>query len=94
MSMFRGLLILVLGIFFINVTKKGQNTLKKIPIFGEPIDKLFKKLLIALTAAWSAAFSSPLPIRRELDKAATSVTLTASSAKLRSRNCMFIYIFA
>ena len=43
MSMFRGLLILVLGIFFINVTKKGQNTFKKIPIFGEPIDKLFEK---------------------------------------------------
>src|SRR5262249_16594789 len=36
------------------------------------------------TAAWSAAFSSPRPISRDADSAATSVTRTASSARLRS----------
>src|SRR5690349_7771907 len=39
---------------------------------------------IASTAAWSAAFSSPRPIRREAESAAASVTRTASSARLRS----------
>jgi hypothetical protein len=39
---------------------------------------------MALTAAWSAAFSSPRPISRDAAKAAASVTRTASSAKLRS----------
>ena len=39
---------------------------------------------MALTAAWSAAFSSPRPIRREAASAAASVTRTVSSARLRS----------
>ena len=39
----------------------------------------------------SADFSFPLPMCSELDKAAASVTLTASSAKLRSRKILSIY---
>src|SRR5689334_13893457 len=39
---------------------------------------------IASTAAWSAAFSSPRPMRREAASAAASVTRTTSSARLRS----------
>src|SRR6516164_5637115 len=48
------------------------------------IDRLFSASRIASTAAWSAAFSSPRPIQREAERAAASVTRTASSARLRS----------
>src|SRR5215469_16960165 len=48
------------------------------------IDRLLSASLIASTAAWSAAFSSPRPIKREAESAAASVTRTASSARLRS----------
>ena len=40
--MFRGLLVLLLGIFFIKITEKGQDFSKSIPIFGEPLQKLLK----------------------------------------------------
>src|SRR3546814_13365096 len=39
---------------------------------------------MAFTAAWSAAFSSPRPIRRDAASAAASVTRTVSRARLRS----------
>src|ERR1700688_3126354 len=42
---------------------------------------------MASTAAWSAAFSSPRPIRREAARAAHSVTRTTSRARLRSMRC-------
>src|SRR3954453_5917092 len=40
---------------------------------------------MALTAAWSAAILSPLPIQRAEDRAAASVTRTSSKARFRSR---------
>src|ERR1700756_1236646 len=48
------------------------------------IDRLFSASLIASTAAWSAAFSSPRPIQREAERAAATGTRAASHARLRS----------
>src|SRR5947208_1681271 len=63
----------------------GASSRSPSPITTVPsIDRLFSACRIASTAAWSAAFSSPRPISREADNAASSVTRTASSARLRS----------
>src|SRR6516164_6711041 len=63
----------------------GASSRSPSPMTTVPaIDRLLSAPLIASTAAWSAAFSSPRPIQREADSAAASVTRTASSARLRS----------
>src|SRR5215472_18793270 len=63
----------------------GASSRSPSPMTTVPaIDKLFNASLIASTAAWSAAFSSPRPIQREAERAAASVTRTASNARLRS----------
>src|SRR5262249_29610619 len=63
----------------------GASSRSPSPMTTVPaIDRLLSASLIASTAAWSAAFSSPRPIQREAESAAASVTRTASSARLRS----------
>src|SRR5579871_6906318 len=63
----------------------GASSRSPSPITTVPsIVRLLRACRIASTAAWSAAFSSPRPISRDADKAAASVTRTASSARLRS----------
>src|SRR6266850_1416167 len=63
----------------------GASSRSPSPMTTVPaIDRLLSASLIASTAAWSAAFSSPRPIQRDAESAAASVTRTASSARLRS----------
>src|SRR6516165_6509901 len=63
----------------------GASSRSPSPMTTVPaIERLFSASRIASTAAWSAAFSSPRPISREAERAAASVTRTASSARLRS----------
>jgi hypothetical protein len=56
MGLFRGIIILVLGIFFIKMSEKGQNRLSTIPVFGESLKKLFetnRDYMIVLLLAFS-----------------------------------------
>src|SRR5262245_21333491 len=63
----------------------GASSRSPSPITTVPsMARLLSAERMASTAAWSAAFSSPRPIRREAASAAASVTRTASKARFRS----------
>mmetsp|Transcript_6505 Transcript_6505/g.20219 ORF Transcript_6505/g.20219 Transcript_6505/m.20219 type:complete len:220 (-) Transcript_6505:89-748(-) len=62
----------------------GASSLAPSPMTTTPVmGTLFSTLRIMSTAAWSAAFLSPLPSHLPADSAAASVTRTSSSAKFR-----------
>src|SRR3546814_8509858 len=64
----------------IGASSRSPSPITTVPSISRP----FSDWRMALTAAWSAAFSSPRPIRREAASAAASVTRTVSRARLRS----------
>src|SRR6202011_2758833 len=78
----------------IGASSRSPSPITTVPSIVRPLSAW----RIASTAAWSAAFSSPRPISREAESAATSVTRTASSARLRSifgvSGMAFLLVFA
>src|SRR5579883_2177346 len=66
--------------YSIGASSRSPSPMTTVPSMA----RLLRAKRIASTAAWSAAFSSPRPMRREAERAAASVTRTASRARLRS----------
>src|SRR3546814_740236 len=64
----------------IGASSRSPSPITTVPSISSP----FSDWRMAFTAAWSAAFSSPRPIRRDAASAAASVTRTVSRARLRS----------